>query len=473
MDSQTKNLEESTEENKQESSLERALENSEGQVSEIEENNSNKKNYKNKKVLKIVLIVILGILILGGGTFAYMEFFQKLKPEEVLAKMKEAQAEVTSYAYQGSLNLKNETEKSDEIDMMMAMIPTELNLEFSGNVSGDKEENLAFINNLKIASDNEMIPEIEFSVISKGENNYVKFDSLPQILFFDLSVLEEKWIDLEANDIKKIQGKNVEEGSETEEIDSSEMIEQNSEILEKYKILNLEELEEEKINEQANYHYKLTINKEELESAYPELNEDADEEELKSFKEFLNSLKSSGDMWINKDTFLITKIIYSGTIDRTETDINTEYDNIKFNLNLNLSNYNQDFTIEAPEETKTFEEMFSELEEEIMSAESMEVGFSTEAGVYTPEETDSPGADLPTETDEGENNAEEETQAETEQEPEKEQSEEESLATDTDDDGLSDDDEVNIYGTDPNNPDTDGDGYLDGVEVENGYDPLN
>jgi hypothetical protein len=286
-------------------------------------------------------------------------------------------------------------------------------------------------------------------------------------------VLEEKWIDLEANDIKKIQGKNVEEGSETEEIDSSEMIEQNSEILEKYKILNLEELEEEKINEQANYHYKLTINKEELESAYPELNEDADEEELKSFKEFLNSLKSSGEMWINKDTFLITKIIYSGTIDRTETDINTEYDNIKFNLNLNLSNYNQDFTIEAPEETKTFEEMFSELEEEIMSAESMEVGFSTEAGVYTPEETDSPGADLPTETDEGENNAEEETQAETEQEPEKEQSEEESLATDTDDDGLSDDDEVNIYGTDPNNPDTDGDGYLDGVEVENGYDPLN
>jgi hypothetical protein len=44
--------------------------------------------------------------------------------------------------------------------------------------------------------------------------------------------------------------------------------------------------------------------------------------------------------------------------------------------------------------------------------------------------------------------------------------------TDSDDDGLSDYDEINIHGTDPNNPDTDGDGYLDGVEVENGYDPL-
>jgi hypothetical protein len=36
---------------------------------------------------------------------------------------------------------------------------------------------------------------------------------------------------------------------------------------------------------------------------------------------------------------------------------------------------------------------------------------------------------------------------------------------DTDGDGLSDGDEVNIYGTDPTNPDTDGDGLSDGEEV--------
>ena len=42
---------------------------------------------------------------------------------------------------------------------------------------------------------------------------------------------------------------------------------------------------------------------------------------------------------------------------------------------------------------------------------------------------------------------------------------------DSDDDGLTDAMEE-IYGTDKNNPDTDGDGYLDGDEIENGYDPL-
>ncbi|MCH8345839.1 MAG: hypothetical protein IIC87_02795 [Chloroflexi bacterium] len=44
---------------------------------------------------------------------------------------------------------------------------------------------------------------------------------------------------------------------------------------------------------------------------------------------------------------------------------------------------------------------------------------------------------------------------------------------DTDSDGLSDDDEINIHGTDPNNPDTDGDGLSDGAEVNvHGTDPL-
>jgi len=43
---------------------------------------------------------------------------------------------------------------------------------------------------------------------------------------------------------------------------------------------------------------------------------------------------------------------------------------------------------------------------------------------------------------------------------------------DTDGDGLTDYEEVMIYGTDPLNPDTDGDGYLDGEEVLHGYNPL-
>ncbi|MBL4672768.1 MAG: carboxypeptidase regulatory-like domain-containing protein, partial [Arenicella sp.] len=45
------------------------------------------------------------------------------------------------------------------------------------------------------------------------------------------------------------------------------------------------------------------------------------------------------------------------------------------------------------------------------------------------------------------------------------------LLADTDGDGLSDGDEVNIHGTDPLSVDTDGDGLPDGVEVDNSLDP--
>ena len=44
------------------------------------------------------------------------------------------------------------------------------------------------------------------------------------------------------------------------------------------------------------------------------------------------------------------------------------------------------------------------------------------------------------------------------------------FSKDSDNDGLADELEK-IYGTDLNNPDTDGDGFKDGEEVKNGYNP--
>ncbi len=47
-----------------------------------------------------------------------------------------------------------------------------------------------------------------------------------------------------------------------------------------------------------------------------------------------------------------------------------------------------------------------------------------------------------------------------------------SSTLDSDFDGLSDFDETSIFGTDPLNPDTDADGYSDGEEISNGFSPL-
>lgn len=43
---------------------------------------------------------------------------------------------------------------------------------------------------------------------------------------------------------------------------------------------------------------------------------------------------------------------------------------------------------------------------------------------------------------------------------------------DSDGDGLTDYQEINVYRTDPHNKDTDRDGYSDKAEIDAGYDPL-
>ncbi len=50
---------------------------------------------------------------------------------------------------------------------------------------------------------------------------------------------------------------------------------------------------------------------------------------------------------------------------------------------------------------------------------------------------------------------------------------EEDSSIDSDSDGISDVDERIIYKTDPNNADSDGDGFTDGAEIVRGYDPVN
>jgi hypothetical protein len=48
----------------------------------------------------------------------------------------------------------------------------------------------------------------------------------------------------------------------------------------------------------------------------------------------------------------------------------------------------------------------------------------------------------------------------------------EQISIDTDQDGITDFDEVTLYKSDPKNPDTDADGFLDGPEILTGFDPL-
>ncbi|MCK4799597.1 hypothetical protein KAS31_01325 [Candidatus Parcubacteria bacterium] len=101
-----------------------------------------------------------------------------------------------------------------------------------------------------------------------------------------------------------------------------------------------------------------------------------------------------------------------------EDDVEIGGDNsLNFKMNLSLSNFNQPIKITRPEEAENLVEIMEEM-------------FGGFMGGMTPS----------------------------------------SSGPDFDNDGLNNEMEE-IYGTDKNNPDTDGDGFKDGEEVKNGYDP--
>jgi len=107
--------------------------------------------------------------------------------------------------------------------------------------------------------------------------------------------------------------------------------------------------------------------------------------------------------------------------------------------------------------------------------ELMEIATSEPVIINEPTGEVTPTDEASLETD-GSNNSEEVVPEEPEisetVETEESLPSDEVVNLDSDQDGLSDADELNVYGTNPLKSDTDGDGYLDGEEVKNGYNPL-
>ena len=136
----------------------------------------------------------------------------------------------------------------------------------------------------------------------------------------------------------------------------------------------------------------------------------------------------NGEIWIGKKDYLPYKLSLDLAI--KETDLSKTSGRLSFALS--LKNFNQPVRIEAPQEFKTIEEIMNGLFGGLK-------GFSP---------VNIPGVSLPSVNQPGLNDPQ----------------------ADSDQDGLNLEQEA-IYGTDPYNSDTDNDGFKDGDEVKNGYNP--
>lgn len=402
--------------------------------------------------LKLALIILLSVIVLGAlAFFAYARFQDS--PMKVLEKSLAAMEEVSSFDY--SLEIKGDYQWKDgnfsdiisdpfallgiqETEVKeSALIPSkhQAKLILSGHSSA-KTSNLDSRFDISLISDEMQEGEkIELETRFIQDQAYLKL-SLPSSDMIDLSILENKWLKVALKDTSLTadlwEGTNKIKEAVTEH--------------EPFKIADT--FSGSLASGQKTYHYILEFDKVALEKVLLELEaEDESDQERKQqeLKEYIDNIELiSGELVVGRDDFLMHQLALSITM-KEGAFIDDQLQILNLNFNLSLQSFNEPINVVEPDASVAIEEVIGELFESFL-ANTIEPELDLvdlEEGDLIDEDNNLEGTDL-----------------------------EIDMELDSDLDGLTDYEEINIYNTDPQDPDTDGDSYSDGEEVLNGYNPL-
>lgn len=173
----------------------------------------------------------------------------------------------------------------------------------------------------------------------------------------------------------------------------------------------------EEINGKKSYRYAFTIDKDafidalyDISASDPEKYPEEDVDTLDQKTENLRNLR--GEIWIDAESYYINKLYLTFDVASKNASVGTT----AFTFTLLPAAYNLDVVVEAPEDAITLKQLMEEIFNAIMAKSR-------------------------------------------------------AMQADDDADGLTLEEEQEL-GTDPANPDSDGDTFLDGAEVDGGYNPL-
>lgn len=307
----------------------------------------------NKLIIAIVLI--LGVL----GFLAYSQGWFSPSPEEIFSMSLKKMA--------------NQESVHTNVEMKADLVSDQGEVGLSFNLdtdidSGDPEEpktSGSFNASLAMEGTTYSLEGLLISI--GGKDFYLKLETIPQIplisMFLDTSKLKGEWIKFSNEYVK-------------EDIDQKES-ERIIEIFEENNPLEFEkELSEEKINGKLSYHYLLSINREKLENLIVEINKINDdsvtEEEIQEAidEDFLDKMEDlEAEIWIDKKEKLVRRIKVEGEFEmKPEESQNDQMGlgltegKLDFSYEINLSDFGKEVSIEAPDEFKTLEEIFSSFE---------------------------------------------------------------------------------------------------------------
>jgi len=411
---------------------------------------------KSNRLIFIIIGIILGLSLIGGGVYAYFDYFQS--PEKVVQKMTQKLATVKSFEYSGQIQsednvtkLLSNVENLIQTDGTASTTPattgnkiTTTTISFSGHSDWQNSAKIKnqFTLNIKSNALLEAGIELALEVRSLNKDLYLQFTSLPSIGVISLDALKNQWIKFDLSSFQdKGDGQNNQVKLTDAQIANIKNLIKNAQL---FKITA--KLPGEKINGVNTYHYKFAIDKEALQklmsdSSQSLLNRPLSDQEKADQKSAFAAIEvSEGEIWIGKKDYLPYKI----TINYQYKENDYTKSSGKSLTTILFKNFDKPLSVDIPQNSKTIQELMQ--------------GFLGTAAVTTTTSS---------------------TTIATTTEPIASSTEIFSASTtstvvdvnlDSDNDGLTDVQEK-IYGTDPHNPDTDGDGFKDGAEVKSGYNP--
>lgn len=365
-------------------------------------------DYSQQKKSNKLLIVVLSIFfIFLIGGGIFAYFYFWQSPEMIVNRMFLNLNKIKSLEYQGEAKVEATTGQTGNYT-----------LDFVGktdtNDPNNAKSSLAMTATINL-TDQPIVFGVD--VISIDKTVYMELSQAENFPYADLSSMKNQWIKFDSEAITKQFGlqniQNQIQAAQQKDQLTTDQIMKLELMLAKAKIYKITQtLPDENIEGQNTYHYKYIIDIAAIKAAYNEAskiiqNRSLNQDEIAAFD---NNAKYFKDP--DGEIWIGKKDLLPYKFKFTVTATADSPTSGTISLATSFKNFNQPIQIEAPTEYKTMEEILNSI-------------FQTNMA---------------------------------------------DLNKDSDNDGLTDQME-SFYGTIATNPDTDGDGYKDGEEVQNGYNP--
>lgn len=335
----------------------------------------------NRRVLTITGGITLAALVIAGGTYAYLAFNS---PERALTAAFSKLATVRTMQYEGQVTVqlkegltdggsgtspKSSSSPSPSLSWVPSAhaagvadqgSPMDLVLSARGAVDISDKEKPKTAQTFKLTGQYAQVPVGSVAIETRtiGQTGYVRLAEYPvQYDLFGLSSLKDQWIKFDATDVEQqVSGEQKPKEQSVTQF-SPDQSKQLGQAAKKAKLFKLKQLKDDPIDGQPAMHFQYELQKDNLKKFVPEANQiiyhkplsKAETDQIaKSFDEI--NFKP-GEVWVGKKDGLPHKL--------TLTIVPTSKDILNSDLLISLSakDFDKPVKIEAPEKTKSFEEI--------------------------------------------------------------------------------------------------------------------